>query len=82
MNMAQALIQAQISGQEAVVEKQFDSELKEEMQEMKDNLDRKEYLLQYNEQKYFQYEKVLRELILNKNTDESVKDHLREKIES
>jgi len=49
---------------------------------MKDNLDRKEYLLQYNEQKYFQYEKVLRELILNKNTDEAVKDHLREKIES
>jgi len=25
---------------------------------------------------------VLRELILNKNTDEAVKDHLREKIES
>lgn len=39
-------------------------------------------MLQYNEQKYFQYEKVLRELILNKNTDEAVKDHLREKIES
>jgi len=29
--MAKALIQAQISGQEAVVEKQFDSEIKEEM---------------------------------------------------
>lgn len=59
-----------------------EGELLEEIQELKDNLDRKEYLLQYNEQKYFQYEKVLRELILNKHTDEAVKDHLREKIES
>lgn len=56
--------------------------LKEEIDEMKENLERKEYLLQFNEQKYFQYEKVLRELILNKDTSEGVKDQLRTKIES
>ena len=55
---------------------------KEEIEELKENLERKEYLLQFNEQKYYQYEKVLRDLILNKNTDESVKDQLREKIEN
>lgn len=49
---------------------------------MKENLDRKEYLLQFNEQKYYQYEKILRELILNRNTDEGVKNQLRQKIES
>lgn len=51
-----------------------EEDLKEEIQELKENLDRKEYLLQFNEQKYYQYEKVLRELILNRNTDEAVKD--------
>lgn len=56
--------------------------LKEEIEELKENLERKEYLLQFNEQKYFQYEKVLRDLILNKNTPEGVKDQLREKIEN
>lgn len=79
---AKALISAQIEGEKMVDKKTREGELLEEIQELKDNLDRKEYLLQYNEQKYFQYEKVLRELILNKNTDEAVKDHLREKIES
>ena len=38
--------------------------------------------MQYNESKYHQYEKVLRDLILNKNTDEAIKDQLREKIEA
>lgn len=79
---AKALIAAQIEGEKGSEVQTREGELQEEIQELKDNLDRKEYLLQYNEQKYFQYEKVLRELILNKNTDESVKDHLREKIES
>lgn len=79
---AKALISAQIEGEKMVDKKTKEGELQEDIQELKDNLDRKEYLLQYNEQKYFQYEKVLRELILNKNTDEAVKDHLREKIES
>ena len=79
---AKALISAQIEGEKMVDKKTKEGELLEEIQELKDNLDRKEYLLQYNEQKYFQYEKVLRELILNKNTDEAVKDHLRDKIES
>lgn len=37
----------------------------EEIQDLKENLERKEYLLQFNEQKHYQYEKVLRELILN-----------------
>jgi hypothetical protein len=37
----------------------------EEIQDLKENLERKEYLLQFNEQKYYQYEKVLRDLILN-----------------
>ena len=78
---AKALISAQIEGEKMVDKKTKEGELLEEIQELKDNLDRKEYLLQYNEQKYFQYEKVLRELILNKNTDDSTKDHLREKIE-
>ena len=55
---------------------------KQEIEDLKENLERKEYLLQFNEQKYYQYEKVLRDLILNKNTDEAVKDQLREKIES
>lgn len=79
---AKALISAQIEGEKMVDVHTREGELLEEIQELKDNLDRKEYLLQYNEQKYFQYEKVLRELILNKHTDEAVKDHLREKIES
>jgi len=54
---------------------------REEIEELKENLERKEYLLQFNEQKYNQYEKVLREIILNYNTPEPVKDQLREKIE-
>jgi hypothetical protein len=37
----------------------------EDIQDLKENLERKEYLLQFNEQKYYQYEKVLRDLILN-----------------
>ena len=51
-----------------------EDDLRDEIRELKENLDRKEYLLQFNEQKYYQYEKVLRELILNKDTDEAVKD--------
>ena len=48
--------------------------LKEEMEELKEGIDRKEYLLQYNDQKYYNYEKVLRDLILDSSTPESVKD--------
>jgi hypothetical protein len=38
--------------------------------------------LQFNEQKYYYYEKVLRDLILNKATPDEVKIQLKEKIES
>lgn len=54
----------------------------EDIQDLKENLERKEYLLQFNEQKYYQYEKVLRDLILNQNTPDSVKIQLKEKIEN
>ena len=54
----------------------------EDIQDLKENLERKEYLLQFNEQKYYQYEKVLRDLILNQNTPEPVKIQLKEKIEN
>ena len=64
------------------MERDAQETLKEELEEVKENLERKEYLLQFNEQKYYQYEKVLRDLILNKNTPEGVKDQLREKIEN
>ena len=50
---AKALISAQIEGEKMVDKKTKEGELQEEIQELKDNLDRKEYLLQYNEQKYF-----------------------------
>ena len=62
-------------------EKDYEEMFREEIDELKENLERKEYLLQFNEQKYNQYEKVLREIILNYNTPEPVKDLLREKIE-
>lgn len=52
----------------------MEEEYQEEIVALKENLDRKEYLLQYNEQKYFQYEKVLRALILDQRTPEGVKD--------
>lgn len=32
---------------------------KDEIEELKENLERKEYLLQYNEQRYSEYEKIL-----------------------
>ena len=38
--------------------------------------------MQFNEQKYYYYEKVLRDLILNKATPDEVKIQLKEKIES
>ena len=38
--------------------------------------------MQFNEQKYYYYEKVLRDLILNKGTPDEVKIQLKEKIES
>lgn len=40
---------------------------------MKEAIERKEYLLQFNEQKYYYYEKVLRDMILNKQTPDEVK---------
>jgi len=46
---AKALISAQIEGEKMVDKKTKEGELMEEIQELKDNLDRKEYLLQYNE---------------------------------
>ena len=78
---AQLLISQQIQGDKNNQEKDMEEMFQEEIDELKENLERKEYLLQFNEQKYYQYEKVLRDLILNKNTDEAVKDQLREKIE-
>ena len=36
---------------------------REELDEMKESIERKEYLLQFNEQKYYYYEKVLRDVI-------------------
>jgi hypothetical protein len=59
-----------------------EQDLKDEIQVLKENLDRKEYLLQFNETKYYQYEKVLRSLILDASTPDEVKDQLRDKIES
>lgn len=56
--------------------------MQDEIDELKENMERKEYQLQFNEQKYYYYEKVLRELILNKNTPDEVKIQLKEKIES
>lgn len=56
--------------------------LQEEIDELKEKLESKEYLLQFNEQKYFQYEKVLRDLILNRDTPDPVKNQLRIKIEN
>jgi len=43
------LTSAQIEGEKMVDKKTKEGELLEEIQELKDNLDRKEYLLQYNE---------------------------------
>lgn len=54
----------------------------QEIDELKEAVDRKELLLQQKEEKYYQYEKVLRDLILNRSTPEPVKDQLREKIEN
>jgi hypothetical protein len=59
----------------------YEQQFKEEIAELKDSVERKEFLLQYNEQKYYQYEKVLRELILSRDTDEATREHLRCKIE-
>lgn len=71
---AKLLISQQIRADKLQMEKDVQETLKEELEEVKENLERKEYLLQFNEQKYYQYEKVLRDLILNKNTPEGVKD--------
>jgi len=57
------------------------SSLKEDIQEMKENIDRKEYLMQHSDEKYNQYEKTLRELILNPKTSPAVKDQLRHAID-
>ena len=46
---AKALIAAQIEGVKGSEVQTREGELQEEIQELKDNLDRKEYLLQYNE---------------------------------
>ena len=68
------MIQQQIKNDSQKQIDDLNQQYQEEMEELKENLERKEYLLQFNEQKYYQYEKVLRDLILNKNTDEAVKD--------
>ena len=70
----QLLICSQITTGQGQGDKDVDEEHQEEILALKENLDRKEYLLQYNEQKYFQYEKVLRALILDQRTPEGVKD--------
>jgi len=63
---AKLLIEGQIDNDKKVSAFDQQDMLQEEIEELKENLERKEYLLQFNEQKYFQYEKVLRDLILNK----------------
>mmetsp|Transcript_6227 Transcript_6227/g.10146 ORF Transcript_6227/g.10146 Transcript_6227/m.10146 type:complete len:116 (+) Transcript_6227:592-939(+) len=75
------LISQQVKGGQELERRDLETQFNDDIQEMKENLERKEYLLQYNEQKYHQYEKVLRDLILNTDTPEPVKDQLREKIE-
>lgn len=79
---AKLLIEGQIDNDKKVSAFDQQDMLQEEIEELKENLERKEYLLQFNEQKYFQYEKVLRDLILNKQTPDPVKDQLRVKIET
>jgi chromosome segregation ATPase len=79
---AEQLIGQQIEAEKKQIDTAKEEEFKEEIHTLKENLERKEYLLQYNEEKYHQYEKVLRSLILDKSTPEPVKDQLREKIES
>lgn len=71
---AKILILSQINTDKRNTKKEHDETLQEEIEELKENVDRKEYLLQFNEQKYHQYELVLRDLILNANTPEAVKD--------
>jgi len=46
---------------------------KDDIEELKENLERKEYLLQVNEQRYSEFEKILMELAEN---DHSVKKRL------
>jgi hypothetical protein len=46
---------------------------KDDIEELKENLERKEYLLQVNEQRYSEFEKILMELAEN---DSSVKKRL------
>ena len=79
---AKLLINDQILLQKVSSFEDMQQTLKEEIDDLKEVLDKKEFLLQKNEQKYNQYEKVLRDLILNQNTDENVREQLREKMEN
>lgn len=65
---AKVLIQSQINCDKNNEKKENRDLLLEEIDELKEALDRKEYLLQFNEQKYHQYELMLRDLILHENT--------------
>lgn len=64
---------------EQIVENTKDKEddvaemFKDDIEELKENLERKEYLLQVNEQRYSEFEKILMELAEN---DNSVKKRL------
>ena len=56
---ARVLIQTQIIEDIKDKEEDFAEIYKDEIEELKENLERKEYLLQVNEQRYGEYEKIL-----------------------
>lgn len=72
-------LQAMMLILEQIVENTKDKEddvaemFKDDIEELKENLERKEYLLQVNEQRYSEFEKILMELAEN---DNSVKKRL------
>ena len=72
-------LQARMLILEQIVENTKDKEddvaemFKDDIEELKENLERKEYLLQVNEQRYSEFEKILMELAEN---DNSVKKRL------
>lgn len=70
---SQLVIKAQMDLQNKDLESEEINAMKEEIEEMKANLDRKEYLLQYCEQRNTEMEKLLREKAV---TDDRIKKRL------
>lgn len=79
---AKLLIIEQIELDKKQQQKDLADTYNQEIDELKEVLEKKEYMLQFNEEKYAQYEKVLRDLILSYDTPDPVKDQLRIKIEN